>query len=33
MPSARFEVLPGGHEPWLDELQPCADLVSAFLSS
>lgn len=32
MPDARFEVLPGGHEPWLDDLQPCADLVSAFLS-
>ena len=33
MPSARFEVVPGGHEPWLDDLEPCAELVSAFLSS
>jgi pimeloyl-ACP methyl ester carboxylesterase len=33
IPNARFEVLPGGHEPWLDDLQPCAELVSAFLST
>ena len=32
MPNARFEVLPGGHEPWLDDLPPFAELVSAFLS-
>lgn len=31
IPNARFEVLQGGHEPWLDDLQPCGDLVSAFL--
>jgi pimeloyl-ACP methyl ester carboxylesterase len=33
LPHARFEVLPGGHEPWLDDLGRCADQVSAFLSS
>ena len=31
IPNARFEVLPGGHEPWLDDLPPFAELVSAFL--
>lgn len=31
MPNARFEVVPGGHEPWLDDLEVCAELVSAFL--
>ncbi len=29
--NARFEVVPGGHEPWLDDVEPCAQLVSAFL--
>jgi pimeloyl-[acyl-carrier protein] methyl ester esterase len=33
MPSARFEVLPGGHAPWLDDLASCADRISRFLSS
>jgi pimeloyl-ACP methyl ester carboxylesterase len=31
VPNARFEVLPGGHEPWLDDVESCAGLVSAFL--
>jgi pimeloyl-ACP methyl ester carboxylesterase len=31
MPNARFEVLAGGHAPWLDDPKGCADLVSAFL--
>ncbi len=31
--NARFEVVPGGHEPWLDALEPCAARVSAFFSS
>jgi pimeloyl-ACP methyl ester carboxylesterase len=33
IPSARFEVLPGGHEPWLDDLDSCANRISRFLSS
>jgi pimeloyl-ACP methyl ester carboxylesterase len=32
IPNARFEVIAGGHEPWLDDLDRCAELVSAFLS-
>jgi pimeloyl-ACP methyl ester carboxylesterase len=31
MPNARFEVVPGGHEPWLDDLGACSGIVSAFL--
>ena len=31
-PNALFDVVPGGHEPWLDDLEGPADLVSAFLS-
>ena len=31
MPDARFEVVPGGHEPWLDDAAACAGLLSAFL--
>ena len=32
MPNARFEVVTGGHEPWLDELDGPAESISAFLS-
>jgi pimeloyl-ACP methyl ester carboxylesterase len=32
IPNARFELVPGGHEPWLDDLETCADRVSHFLS-
>jgi pimeloyl-ACP methyl ester carboxylesterase len=32
MPNARFELVPGGHEPWLDDLEACAERISAFLS-
>lgn len=32
IPNARFEVVPGGHEPWLDKLDACSQLMSAFLS-
>lgn len=31
MPDARVEVVPGGHNPWLDEPRRCADLLAAFL--
>lgn len=31
MPKARFEVLAGGHAPWLDDPKGCADLISEFL--
>jgi pimeloyl-ACP methyl ester carboxylesterase len=31
MPNARFQVVPGGHEPWLDDLEACAQPISAFL--
>ena len=31
IPLARFEVVPGGHLPWLDDSQGCADLISDFL--
>lgn len=32
IPNARFEVLPGGHEPWLDDLDSCASRISHFLA-
>ena len=31
MPNARFQVVPGGHEPWLDDLEACVQPISAFL--
>jgi pimeloyl-ACP methyl ester carboxylesterase len=31
MPNARFALVPGAHEPWLDDLERCAGVISAFL--
>ena len=31
--AVHFVVVPGGHEPWLDDVQACADPISAFLST
>jgi len=31
IPNARFELVPGGHEPWLEDLQSTAQQVSDFL--
>jgi pimeloyl-ACP methyl ester carboxylesterase len=31
IPNARFELVPGGHEPWLDDLASTAQQVSDFL--
>jgi pimeloyl-ACP methyl ester carboxylesterase len=33
MPCSRFEVVSGGHEPWLDSLEACISLIAAFHSS
>jgi hypothetical protein len=30
MPHSQFEIVCGGHEPWLDDLDVCASLISAF---
>jgi pimeloyl-ACP methyl ester carboxylesterase len=32
MPDARLEVVPGGHTPWMDEPDRCAELVTSFLA-
>ncbi len=31
IPNARFELVPGGHEPWLDDLESTAKPVASFL--
>ena len=33
IPGARFQVVPGGHEPWLDDVAACANTLSAFLAN
>lgn len=30
LPHSRFELVCGGHEPWLDDLDACASLIAAF---
>jgi pimeloyl-ACP methyl ester carboxylesterase len=30
IPHSRFEIVSGGHEPWLNDLETCASLISAF---
>jgi pimeloyl-ACP methyl ester carboxylesterase len=30
LPHSRFELVSGGHEPWLDDLDACASLIAAF---
>ncbi len=31
IPNARFELVPGGHEPWLEDLQSTAKPIASFL--
>jgi pimeloyl-ACP methyl ester carboxylesterase len=33
MPDGRFEVVPGGHEPWLNDLDACATHIQDFIGS
>jgi pimeloyl-ACP methyl ester carboxylesterase len=33
IPGAHLEVVPGGHQPWLDDPHRCAALVTSFLSA
>jgi len=32
IPRAKFELVPGGHEPWLDDLEPTARLIGSFMA-
>jgi pimeloyl-ACP methyl ester carboxylesterase len=31
IPGSQFELVPGGHEPWLDDLEPCVHAIGTFL--
>jgi pimeloyl-ACP methyl ester carboxylesterase len=31
IPACQFDVVPGGHEPWLDDLEACTSRISEFL--
>jgi pimeloyl-ACP methyl ester carboxylesterase len=31
VPRGQFELVPGGHEPWLDDPEPCSRLIASFL--
>jgi pimeloyl-[acyl-carrier protein] methyl ester esterase len=33
IPLSQFEVVPGGHEPWLDDPEPCNRLIIGFLAA
>jgi pimeloyl-ACP methyl ester carboxylesterase len=33
IPNARFELVPGGHEPWLDDPDACARPIRAFVAA
>jgi pimeloyl-ACP methyl ester carboxylesterase len=33
MPNAGFELVPGGHEPWLDDVEVCAQTLAETLRS
>ena len=33
IPGSRFEVVAGGHEPWLDDPDGCAEVITDFLAS
>ena len=33
LPNQRLEIVPGGHEPWFDDLDTCAERVCDFLAA
>jgi pimeloyl-ACP methyl ester carboxylesterase len=32
IPGAHFEIVPGGHEPWIDDLDSCSSAIGQFLA-